>query len=70
MPIAILRKLARQYPTQWIVVHEEKVHRSFSDEQEAVEYAMATFGLDTASVFETVEKQPFTFVGAVSGLRE
>jgi hypothetical protein len=60
-------ELARQYPDQWIVVLGEKVHGSFRDEQGAVEYALTTFGLDVASVFPTAEKEPFTYIGALSG---
>ena len=56
--------LATQHSGRWLVVHQGKLEKVFSDEEEAVEYAINTYGIDVASVFHAVPQDPYMYIGA------
>lgn len=61
--IANRKELARQHPGNWLVVHDGKLAKAFSKEDDALAFAVESFGIDEASVFLASERDPFVYVG-------
>lgn len=57
------KRLARDFPGQWIVVHHGEMVQAFGTDEEAVVFAVSRFGVDSASVFQAVDPDPLLFVG-------
>lgn len=55
--------LARQHLGSWLVVHDGMLVKLFASEEEALAFAVESFGIDEASVFHAVTKDPFVYVG-------
>ena len=56
--------LAVAHPGKWLVVFKGELDKIFEGEEQAVQYAVNTHGIDAASVFHAVPQDPFTYVGA------
>ncbi len=57
------RQLATRHSERWLVFFDGKLQRTFDSEEEAVQFAVENFGVDAASVFHAVEKDPFAYIG-------
>lgn len=58
------KELAQKYSDLWLVVHRGALEKVLKTEEEAIEFAVSTFGIDSASVFQATAKDPFIYVGA------
>jgi hypothetical protein len=56
-------ELTRDYAALWLVVHDGRLVKVSSTEEEALAFAVSQFGINEASVFHASEKDPFVYVG-------
>lgn len=54
--------LANKHSGQWLIILEEQIRGSYPNEEEAVVASVTQFGINEASVFQAVAKDPVQFV--------
>lgn len=59
--LANRKSLSDRHAGAWLVVLGKTVTQVFHTEKEAVEFAVRRYGIDVASVFQAVAKDPFIF---------
>jgi len=57
------QELSDKFPGQWLIVDQGDVRKVFKAEEEAIEYSINTFGVNVASVFQAVPRDPFVYIG-------
>ena len=56
------KQLAERYAGAWLVVLGQTVMETFSTEEEAINFAIRRYGINQASIFQAVAKDPFIFI--------